>query len=133
MVANATCSHRKQNGQLCRATPQRDRDFCYWHDPDNAEEVAQARRLGGQRRRREGAVTGAYELDGLNRLERMERVLDIATTDALALDNSVARVRTLLAIVQTGVKFYETTELDERLRNIEEVLELRRKGERKGR
>lgn len=29
----------------------RGEDFCFWHQPDYKEESAQARKLGGQRRR----------------------------------------------------------------------------------
>jgi hypothetical protein len=37
----------------------RDVAFCFWHAPGNEEEVAEARRLGGLRRRREKTVSGA--------------------------------------------------------------------------
>ena len=42
--------------------------------------------------------------------------------DALALDNSVARVRALTAIVQVGSRLLEVGELDERLKAIEGAL-----------
>ena len=47
------------------------------HSPENAEEVAEARRLGGLRRRREVAVSGAYEFDGLETVAGLRRLLVI--------------------------------------------------------
>ena len=50
---------------MCQAAPVKDGDHCFWHSPEYAEDVAEARRLGGLRRRREVAVSGAYEVNGL--------------------------------------------------------------------
>ena len=52
--------------------------------------MAEARRLGGLRRRREHAVAGAYELEGLDDVTQLRRVLTIATLDLLGLDTSAA-------------------------------------------
>ena len=40
-------------------------DFCLFHSPDHEEEAAEARRLGGLRRRKEKTLAGAYEFRGL--------------------------------------------------------------------
>lgn len=53
-------------------------------------------------------------------------MLEIALTDTLALDNSVARARALIAIVQTGAKLLEVGEVEERLAALEAVIEPRR-------
>ena len=42
-----TCSGLKPNGERCRANPLRENDYCLMHDPDHAEDVAEARKLGG--------------------------------------------------------------------------------------
>ncbi len=59
------CSGLKKNGQVCRAPKLLDSEFCLMHSPEHAEEMAEARRLGGLRRRREVAVAGAYAFNGL--------------------------------------------------------------------
>lgn len=120
MVARRTCS--QITGGRCGATPLRESDLCFWHDPDHAEEAAQARRLGGQRRRREGIVRGTYEIESLDTVADLWRLLVVATVDALALDNSVARIRVLTSIVQAGSRLLETGELEERLAALEDAI-----------
>ncbi len=105
----------------------RDGDFCLWHDPEHAEEVAEARRLGGQRRRRERVVAGAFEFNGLESTKDLRRILEVAVVDALGLENSIARVRALASLVTTAAKLLETGEFEERLEAIESVLEQRPK------
>ena len=75
------------------AKPGRDSDYCLMQSPEHAEEMAEARRLGGLRRRREVAVSGAYELNGLETVADLRRLLLIAALDALGLENSIVRSR----------------------------------------
>jgi hypothetical protein len=99
--------------------PLLDSDYCWAHDSDNADAAADARRIGGLRRRREATLAGAYDLFGTDSVEGLRRVLDIALVDTLNLDNSVARSRTLIAIVATGAKLLEVGELSDRLEQLE--------------
>ena len=71
MVLQRRCKVVKENGEPCRSAPLKDSDYCWMHDPEHAEEVAEARRLGGLRRRREATVSGAYELEGLGSVEQI--------------------------------------------------------------
>ena len=48
MVANA-CHFLKGDGTRCSAPPLREGDFCLWHSPEHAAEVAEGRRLGARR------------------------------------------------------------------------------------
>ena len=121
-MVTRTCSFRKENGELCRAAPLRDSDFCLMHSPEHAQEVQEARRLGGLRRRREATLSGAYELEGLEGIEQVRRILQIAVLDALGLENSVARVRTLLYAAQVSLKLVEVGEVEERVAALEETL-----------
>jgi hypothetical protein len=59
-----TCAALKLNGARCRANPLRESDYCLMHDPEHAEEVAEARKLGGLCKRREAALIGAYDIGG---------------------------------------------------------------------
>lgn len=122
MVASRTCRAIKQGGDRCRSAPVHDADFCFWHSPEHAEEAAQARRLGGQRRRRESTLAGAYDVEGLDTVQSIRRVIEIVTFDALGMDNSVARGRLLISAMQAATKLLETGELEERLLRVERTL-----------
>jgi len=65
MVSGRLCQATSEAGQPCRQPPLSEKQFCFWHEPSNAQEAAEARRLGGLRRRREQTVSGAYDLGGL--------------------------------------------------------------------
>ena len=121
-----TCKARNaSSGEDCRQSPLKERDWCFWHDPDNETVAADARRLGGQRRKREGTLSGAFELEGLGSIADLRRVLEIALFDSLALDNGVNRNRTLIAIAHAGAKLLEVGDFAERLAAIESVMEPR--------
>ncbi len=122
MVVLRTCKALRANGEPCRAAPLRESDFCLWHDPEQADVVAEARRLGGARRRRESTVAGAYDIDGLESVPQVRRIVEIVLTDALSMENSIARGRLLLAAAQTAAKLLEVGELDERLQAVEAAL-----------
>ena len=121
MTARA-CSARKDDGSPCGSPPLRDGDFCLMHDPEHAPEMQEARRLGGLRRRKEKVTSGAYDFEGLNDVGQVRRLLEIAALDALGLENSIARSRTLAYLAQVSVKLLEVGELEERVRELESVL-----------
>ncbi len=89
------------------------------HSPEHAAELAEARRLGGLRRRREVTIFGAYDFDGLETVADIRRILMIAAVDTLGLDNSIPRSRTLVSLAVAAAKLLETGELEERLAALE--------------
>ncbi len=93
------------------------------HSPEYAEEIGEARRLGGLRRRREVAVAGAYEFNGLETVADLRRLLQIAALDTLGLENSIARARTLGYLVGVAGKLLETGELEQRLAALEAAVQ----------
>jgi hypothetical protein len=99
-----------------------DEQFCYWHSPAHAEEAAEARRLGGLRRRRERTLQGAYEIEGLESVAQIRRLLEVAVMDALGLENSISRTRALVSCVMAAAKLLETGELEARLEAVEAAL-----------
>ena len=125
MVNNRGCTFVMPDGRLCRSSALRGEDFCLFHSPDHEEEAAETRRLGGLRRRKEKTLAGAYDLEGLRSVPDIQRLLEIATLDALALENSVSRVRALTYICQTGLKCLEVGELEERVQMLEAALRSR--------
>ena len=119
MVVSRTCRALRANGDPCRAAPRRDGAFCLWHDPEQAEIVADARRLGGARRKRETTIAGAYDVDGLDNVGSIRRVIEIAVLDGLSLDNGVARGRLLIAGALAAAKLLEIGELADRVEALE--------------
>ena len=55
-------------------------------------------------------------------MEQVRRILQIAVLDALGLENSLARVRTLLYAAQVSLKLLETGEVEERVAALEQTL-----------
>jgi hypothetical protein len=99
--------------------PLRDRPFCFAHDPERAADAAEARRVGGQRRRREGTIAIAYDLPGLDNVQGIRRVLDIVVTDALGLENGIARLRVLISAATSATRLLEVADFETRLAAIE--------------
>jgi hypothetical protein len=134
MVVGRTCSAHRDDGEPCRAAPGRDSEFCLWHDPEQADAVAEARRLGGLRRRRERTLEGAYDVGAFDSVETIRRIVEIVTYDALGMENSVARGRLLIAAAQTLTKLLEVGELEQRVERIEAAMGprlVREKGRRR--
>ena len=113
------CDAITDGGEPCRAAPLRDAPYCFWHSPDHQQEAQEARRLGGVRRRREGTIAGVYEVEGVQTPRQIQRIVEIAILDTLELPNSVARNRTLGALVQTAQRVIEANELEARLAALE--------------
>jgi hypothetical protein len=95
--------------------------------------VAEARRLGGVRRRRERVVQGAYDFEGLGSVQQIRRLVEVAVLDVLGLENSINRARTLAYLAQTAAKLLEVGEHEERLAALEAVMEPRMAAARGGR
>ena len=129
--SSACCTAILEGGQRCRATPMRGSALCFFHNPETVDDAREARRLGGLRRRREGAVAGAYEFDGLATSGDLRRLLEIAAVDALALENSIARVRALTTIAQVGARLLEVGELEARIDALEATMRPRMERSRK--
>ena len=122
MVARRSCAFVMPDGQACRAGPQRDRPYCFAHDPERAEEAADARRLGGLRRRKEGTIAVAYDLPGLDTVVGIRRLLDIVVTDGVGLDNGIPRLRVLISTAVAAMNLLKVGELEERLAALEGVI-----------
>jgi hypothetical protein len=117
------CSSNRSDGQPCWATPGRDAPFCFVHDPAKREMAAEARHLGGLRRRPTQTIKQVYDVGGLATIEEIGRYLEVALSDTLALDNSVARNRALIAGVLAAVQLHEHGELAAEVRAIRAELD----------
>ena len=122
MVARRSCTFEMPDGRACRAGPQRDRPYCFAHDPERAEEAAEARRLGGLRRRKEGTIAVAYDLPGLDSIAGIRRLLDVVVTDGIGLENGIARLRVLIAATVAATSLLKVGKFEERLAALESVI-----------
>jgi hypothetical protein len=107
------------DGLACRAPALRGKTVCYWHDPDKADEAAEARRIGGMHRRKAKSVATIYDFSGLRSVESAQRLLETAALETLALENSIQRNRTLISAAAGAGKLIEAGELEERLAALE--------------
>jgi hypothetical protein len=107
------------DGRTCRAGPQRERPYCFAHDPERAAEAAEARRLGGLRRRKEGTIAVAYDLPGLDTVDGIRRLLEIVSTDGLGMENGVPRLRALISTAVAATNLLKVGEFEERLAALE--------------
>jgi predicted transcriptional regulator len=122
VVANRTCKSLNDDGGPCGAAPLHGSDFCFVHAPEYAEEMAENRRLGGHRRRRERTLAVAYDFEGLDSVDQIRRLIEIAALDMLGLENSVNRSRTLISAALAAAKLLEIGAVEERLAILEAAL-----------
>ena len=113
------CIASNERGEPCRQPPLLAGEHCFWHDPEHQQEAAEARRLGGMRRRREGTIVGAFEVGELDSVDDLRRLLQIAVVDTLGLENSIARSRTLAYLAQVGAVLLEKGDMEQRLASLE--------------
>jgi hypothetical protein len=126
MVGRA-CTYQMPEGRTCRATPLRDEPFCFWHAPGAAEELAEARRMGGLHRRKKRTIATIYGFGGLRSIEDNQALLETIAVETLALENSIARNRAVTAIVATGAKLIELGDLAARVAALEAAIGPRRR------
>jgi hypothetical protein len=122
MLIRRRCAYAKADGQPCQMAPLRERPYCFSHDPERAEEAAEARRLGGLRRRKEGTIAVAYDLPGLDSVAGIRRLLDIVVTDGVGLENGIARLRVLISTAAAATSLLKVGEFEERLTALESVV-----------
>src|SRR5690606_6714067 len=122
MAGQRKCKQRNDRGDPCGAFPMRGSDYCVFHDPEHAEVVQEARRAGGQRRKREATIATAYDFQGLTSVEEIRRLVEVAAYDALSLENNINRIRALGYLAQVAATLLEKGEMEERLRAIEASL-----------
>src|SRR5664279_2003819 len=122
MLIRRRCAYAKADGQPCQMAPLHERPYCFSHDPERAEEAAEARRLGGLRRRKEGTIAVAYDLPGLDSVAGIRRLLDIVVTDGVGLENGIARLRVLISTAAAATSLLKVGEFEERLTALESVV-----------
>jgi len=117
----ARCHCVKDTGEPCRAPALSGEEFCLFHSPNHTEEVAEARRVGGQKRRQQKAVLEIFDFHGLETVSDIQHLLNSVCIDTLALPNSVPRTRALAYIIQTALGCLEKGVWEARLEALEAV------------
>ena len=125
MLIKRRCAKAKADGQPCQMAPLHERPYCFAHDPERAADAAEARRMGGLRRRKEGTIAVAYDLPGLDSVAGIRRLLDIVATDGLGLENGIAKLRVLIATASAATALLKVGELEDRLAVLEAALKQR--------
>jgi uncharacterized small protein (DUF1192 family) len=86
-----------------------------------ADDRAEGQRLGGLRRKRERTIAAAYDFTGLDSIESIGRLFEIASTDALYLENSIARGRLLISAGLAALRLIEVGDLEARIAVLEQA------------
>lgn len=122
MVTRRMCAARGPTGKPCQSPPLHDSEYCFMHSPEYAQDAQEARRLGGLRRKKEATVSGAYDVEGLNSVKDIQRILEIAMLDTLAMENSMSRNRTLIYLALTALKVLEVGGHEDRITALEQAI-----------
>ena len=113
------CAFRFPNGEACHSPPLHDGDYCLMHSPEHAKEVQDARRIGGLHRKREATLSAAFDFQGLETVEGIRRLLQIAATDALAMESNPSRSRQLVYIALAALRVLEVRDFEQRILGLE--------------
>lgn len=122
MVMRRQCIVRLSSGEPCKAPPLHDSQYCLMHSPEHAQEVQEARRLGGLRRKREATVSGAYDFEGLETVAGIRRLIHVAVIDTLGMENSISRNRTLAYLAMVALRTLEVGNMEERIAALEQAV-----------
>jgi hypothetical protein len=99
--------------------------YCFTHDPTRGKERAEARRKGGQNRLTPKFADASMVKTPIRAVAGVMSLLDVATIDTLAQDNSALRTRGLVSIALAYLKALEVGEIEARLEAIESALKQR--------
>lgn len=116
------CSERTTAGNPCRARPRPGRSVCFAHDPDLADQRAEARRRGGA-----NSATVARQWRGMPEPVRDLLVGLIETFDEVrAGDVEPARASAVASVARAALSAWDAAVVEDRLDEIEQALATRR-------
>jgi hypothetical protein len=124
------CLGTKQDNSPCTVAVEPPQNYCWWHDPANAEQRKQAASRGGKRGGRGRPMAELHSIrDRLKALA--EDVLGgrVDRGDAAVVGQLY---NTLIRAVSVELKVREVTELEERLEELEVSLERQNRGRHYG-
>ena len=86
------------------------------------QEVQEARRLGGLRRKREATLFTAYDLLPLNTAAGIQRLIELIMTDTVGMESGIARNRLLISLALAALDALKTSELEQRVITLERMV-----------
>lgn len=114
-----TCKATRTDGQPCRAHAQEGKEYCFFHDPERAEDRITASREGGlHRRRRSVEIPQAEALDPEEARAILAGVIEATISGAI----DPATARTVGYLLQVEAKIREGYDLENRVKAIEEAI-----------
>ena len=113
------CEGRNKRGEPCGATVLRGSAYCWTHDPTKSKERLAARSKGGRARHGRKLAAGQAEGVTIKTAADVLAIVEMAVNDALGLENSVSRSRTLGYLAGVATKVLELAELEERVALLE--------------
>lgn len=123
MTATAsTCQALNRHNEPCNAAAGKD-GFCYFHSPARAVDRLKSTSAGGKARH--NRTLAPSEPVKAKTTADVLTILEQAIGDALALENSLARARTIGYLALATLKTIEVNEFDARLAALEIALKAR--------
>jgi hypothetical protein len=120
------CKATTKTGQPCAAWALAGSDFCFWHDPAKTKARAEARARGGRARHgRHIGHVGNTEPVEIRHMGDVVTLLQQTINDALSLENSLQRARTIGSLASVIIKALEYATLQERVEALEQALKAR--------
>jgi len=118
-TARPHCKATRRDGAPCGGYANGS-GYCFAHDPNRAGAIAEARQRGGRARhgRRVGPV-GEHDPVTIGGPADLLGLLERAVNDALELENSISRARTLGYIAGVYATIWTGTELERRVAALE--------------
>jgi hypothetical protein len=113
----AVCAGNKRDGSRCTATVEPPQTYCWWHDPDNAEERRRAASKAGKSRSNREIPDVKAQLQDLTR----DVLAGDLETGRAAVANQL--INTRLRAIEQQRKNKETEELEARIEALERASE----------
>jgi hypothetical protein len=113
------CVEENADGGPCGMPPLRGSDRCFTHATSAGAARAKARKRGGRNRRVGWAVDPPAEAPRLRDVDAIQQQLEVAVFDALQLENSNHRSRTIGYLLGFALKALEVGSIEERLAALE--------------
>lgn len=122
-----SCQAQTRSGVPCKASALANSDYCFTHDPHTADERRAARSKGGAARhgRAIGTTDAPAELVKVETTADIVQLIGRAINDALSLENSLNRARTIGYLALAACKALELDQLADRVAALEAILKAR--------
>jgi len=115
------CQGRNRRGEPCQVRSLPDSEFCWFHDPDKADERRQARSRGGRSRHGRRLTRDGPEDVSLGSVGDVVSLLEQTVRDVLALENSISRGRAVGYLCGVAVRALEVSDLEDRIVRLEQL------------